>query len=125
MVAGTASEKLGNKIGEEQELMMNISEMIIDTYMLESALLKTEKLTSKDEYDKHTERISMCVNFLHSTVDKFLKNGKEAIYALLEGDEQKILLLGLKRFTKVKPVNLKEHRRSIAKKLIEENKYCF
>ena len=58
-------------------------------------------------------------------VDKFLKNGKEAIYALAEGDEQKILLLGLKRYTKVKPVNLKEHRRLIAKKLIEENKYCF
>ena len=71
------------------------------------------------------ERISMCVNFLHSTVDKFIKNGKEAIYALTQGDEQKILLLGLKRFTKVKPDNLKNHRRLIAKKLIEENKYCF
>ena len=125
MVAGTASEKLGVKIGEEQELMMNISDMIIETYMLESALLKTEKLTIKDGHDNHIERISMCVNFLHSTVDKFLKNGKEAIYALAEGDEQKILLLGLKRYTKVKPVNLKEHRRLIAKKLIEENKYCF
>ena len=125
MVAGTASEKLGVKIGEEQELMMNISDMIIETYMLESALLKTEKLTIKDGHDNHLERISMCVNFLHSTVDKFLKNGKEAIYALAEGDEQKILLLGLKRYTKVKPVNLKEHRRLIAKKLIEENKYCF
>ncbi len=125
MVAGTASEKLGVKIGEEQELMMNISDMIIETYMLESALLKTEKLTIKDGHDNHLERISMCVNFLHSSVDKFLKNGKEAIYALAEGDEQKILLLGLKRYTKVKPVNLKEHRRLIAKKLIEENKYCF
>ena len=67
----------------------------------------------------------MCINFLHSTIDKFQKNGKEAIFALSEGDEQKILLLGLKRFTKVKPDNLKEHRRGIAKKLIEENLYCF
>ena len=125
MISGTASEKLGIKIGEEQEVMMNISEMIIDIYMLESALLKTEKLISKEGHENHLERISMCVNFLHSTVDKFLKNGKEAIYALVEGDEQKILLLGLKRFTKVKPDNLKEHRRLIAKKLIEENKYCF
>jgi hypothetical protein len=107
MISGTASEKLGIKIGEEQEVMMNISEMIIDIYMLESALLKTEKLISKEGHENHLERISMCVNFLHSTVDKFLKNGKEAIYALVEGDEQKILLLGLKRFTKVKPDNLK------------------
>ena len=125
MVAGKASEKLGINIGEEQELMMNISDMIIDTYMLESALLKTEKLTSKEGPIKNQERISMCINFLHSTIDKFQINGKEAIYALSEGDEQKILLLGLKRFTKVKPDNLKEHRRSIAKKLIEENLYCF
>ena len=125
MISGTASEKLGIKIGEEQEVMMNISEMIIDIYMLESALLKTEKLISKEGHENHLERISMCVNFLHSTLDKFLKNGKEAIYGLVEGDEQKILLLGLKRFTKVKPDNLKEHRRLIAKKLIEENKYCF
>ena len=123
MVAGTASEKLGNKLKDEQEIMMNISEMIIDTYMLESALLKTEKILSKDGREKHKEKISICINFLHHVIEKVSKNGKEAIYAILEGDEQKILLMGLKRFTKVSAVNLKEHRRLIAKKLIEENKY--
>tara|TARA_B110000027_G_scaffold67165_1_gene71819 strand:- start:713 stop:2350 length:1638 start_codon:yes stop_codon:yes gene_type:complete len=123
MVAGTASEKLGNKLKDEQEIMMNISEMIIDTYMLESALLKTEKILSKDGREKHEEKISICINFLHHVIEKVSKNGKEAIYAILEGDEQKILLMGLKRFTKVSAVNLKEHRRLIAKKLIEENKY--
>ena len=123
MVAGTASEKLGNKLKDEQEIMMNISEMIIDTYMLESALLKTEKILSKDGREKHEEKISICINFLHHVIEKVSKNGKEAIYAILQGDEQKILLMGLKRFTKVSAVNLKEHRRLIAKKLIDENKY--
>ena len=123
MVAGTASEKLGNKLKDEQEIMMNISEMIIDTYMLESALLKTEKILSKDGREKHEEKISICINFLHHVIEKVSKNGKEAIYAILQGDEQKILLMGLKRFTKVSAANLKEHRRLIAKKLIEENKY--
>jgi hypothetical protein len=123
MVAGTASEKLGNNLKDEQELMMNISEMIIDTYMLESALLKTEKIISKYGREKHEEKISICINFLHHVIEKVNKNGKEAIYAILQGDEQKILLMGLKRFTKVSAVNLKEHRRLIAKKLIEENKY--
>ena len=123
MVAGTASEKLGNKLKDEQEIMMNISEMIIDTYMLESALLKTEKILSKDGREKHEEKISICINFLHHVIEKVSKNGKEAIYAILQGDEQKILLMGLKRFTKVSAVNLKEHRRLIAKKIIEENKY--
>jgi len=123
MVAGTASEKLGNKLKDEQEIMMNISEMIIDTYMLESALLKTEKILSKDGREKNEEKISICINFLHHVIEKVSKNGKEAIYAILQGDEQKILLMGLKRFTKVSAVNLKEHRRLIAKKLIDENKY--
>jgi hypothetical protein len=125
LVAGSAMEKLGNKISEEQELMMNISEMIIETYILESAMLKTEKLVNKDGEKYHKEKIAMCINFLHHSADKINKNGKEAIYALTNGDKQNILLLALKRFTKVKPVNLKDLRRLIAKKIIEENKYCY
>lgn len=125
LVAGSATEKLGSKLSEEQEIMMNISEMIIDTYMLESALLKTEKLIHKDGQNKHKEKIAICINFLHYAADKLNKNGKEAIYAMGNGDEQTILLLGLKRFTKVKAVNLKNQRRIIAKKVIEENKYCY
>jgi hypothetical protein len=125
LVAGSAMEKLGNKISEEQELMMNISEMIIETYILESAMLKTEKLVNKDGEKYHKEKIAMCINFLHHSAEKINKNGKEAIYALANGDKQNILLLALKRFTKVKPVNLKDLRRLIAKKIIEENKYCY
>ena len=125
MVAGTAAQKLGDKLALEQEVMMNIANMIIEVYMLESALLKTEKLITKDGRAMHEEKISMCINYLHHTVEEVRKNGKEALYAILEGDEQKMLLMGLKRFTKVQPTNLKEHRRLIAKTLIEENKYCF
>jgi hypothetical protein len=125
MVAGTAAQKLGDKLALEQEVMMNISDMIIEVYMLESALLKTEKLIAKNGREKHEEKVSMCINFLHHSVEEIRKNGKEALFAIAEGDEQKMLLMGLKRFTKVQPTNLKEHRRLIAKKLIEENKYCF
>jgi len=125
LIAGSATEKLGNRISEEQEIMMNISEMIIDTYMLESALLKTEKLVKKEGEKRHKEKIAICINYLHHTADNINKNAKEAIYAITNGDEQTILLLALKRFTKVKAVNLKEQRRIIAKKVIEENKYCY
>ena len=125
MVAGTAAQKLGDKLALEQEVMMNISDMIIEVYMLESALLKTEKLIAKNGREKHEEKVSMCINFLHHSVEEIRKNGKEALFAIAEGDEQKMLLMGLKRFTKVQPTNLKEHRRLIAKKLIKENKYCF
>jgi len=125
LVAGSVSEKLGNKIATEQEVMMNIADMIIETYVLESALLKTEKLVMKDGEKNTTEQIAMCINFQHQSVEKISKNGKEALYAISEGDEQKILLLGLKRFTKINASNLKDNRRLIAKKLIETNKYCF
>jgi len=125
MVAGTAAQKLGNKLALEQEVMMNVANMIIEVYMLESALLKTEKLVDKDGAKSHDEKIAMCVNYLHHAVEEVRKNGKEALFAILDGDEQKMLLMGLKRFTKVQPTNLKEHRRKIAKKVIEENKYCF
>ena len=119
LVAGSATEKLGNRISEEQDIMMN------NTYMLESALLKTEKLVNKDGENNHKEKIAICINFLHHVADKVNKNGKEAIYAIADGDKQTILLLAIKRFTKVKAVNLKERRRFIAKKVIEENKYCY
>ena len=125
MVAGTAAQKLGDKLALEQEVMMNIANMIIEVYMLESALLKTEKLVLKDGAEMHDEKISICLNYLHHAVEEVRKNGKEALFAILEGDEQKMLLMGLKRFTKVQAVNLKEHRRNIAKKIIEENRYCF
>ena len=69
--------------------------------------------------------MAMCQNFLHHTREKIHLNGKEIIYAIASGDEQNILLLGLKRFTKVVPINLKEKRRLIAKKLINKGKYCF
>jgi len=125
MIAGTTAQKLGDKLALEQEVMMNIANMIIEVYMLESALLKTEKLIAKDGRETHEEKISMCINYLHHAVEEVSKNGKEALYAILEGDEQKMLLMGLKRFTKVQPTNLKEHRRLIAKKLVKANEYCF
>ena len=125
LVAGSVSEKLGNKIATEQEVMMNIADMIIEIYVLESGLLKTEKLVMKNGEKNTAEQIAMCINFQHQSAEKINKNGKEALYAISEGDEQKKLLLGLKRFTKINASNLKENRRLIAKKLIETNKYCF
>ena len=125
MVSGTAVQKLGDKLATEQEIMMNIADMVIEVFMLESAILKTEKLITKLGEKNNQEKISICINYLYHTAEEVSKNGKEALYALAEGDEQKILLMGLKRFTKLSPTNLKEHRRLIAKKLIETNEYCF
>ena len=68
---------------------MNISEMIIEIYLLESALLKTEKLITLNPKESFREQIAMCQNFLHNTAEKIHLNGKEAIYAIATGDEQR------------------------------------
>ena len=125
LVSGTCFNKLGNQLANEQELMINIAEMIIEIYLLESAILKTEKLINLKGKESCKEQMAMCQNFLHNTREKIHVNGKEIIYAIASGDEQNILLLGLKRFTKVAPINLKEKRRLIAKKLINKGEYCY
>lgn len=61
--------------------------------------------------------------YLYDAADRINKFGKDAINAFAEGDEQRLMLLGLKRFTKVDAFNSKEARRRIADKLISDNKY--
>lgn len=125
MVAGTAAQRLMNKLAEEQEILMNIADMIIDVFVSESVLLRLEKLVSLKGENENSERTAMMRVFVNDAADRISKNGKEAINAFAGGDEQKMLLLGLKRFTKTEPFNAKEARRHIADKLIEKNGYCF
>jgi alkylation response protein AidB-like acyl-CoA dehydrogenase len=125
LIAGKSVEKFGKKIAEEQEIMINLANMIIQVYVLESVILKTEKLSSKLGVDLCNENILMTVNFTQTSIDYIQSNAKECIYSISENDELKILMLGLKRFTKSNPVNIKENRRKIAKKIIQEESYCF
>ncbi len=125
MVAGAGVQKLGTKLAEEQELLMATAEMVIEIYALESAILKTLKLIDKNGADANKERLAMTTIYAHHAADLVNRAGKEAIYSIAEGDEQRMMLLGLKRFTKIAPTNLKEHRRLVADKVIGENRYPF
>ena len=125
LIAGKSVERFGKKIAEEQEIMINLANMIIQVYVLESVILKTEKLTNILGVDLCNENILMTVNFTQTSIDYIQSNAKECIYSISENDELKILMLGLKRFTKSNPVNIKENRRKIAKKIIQEESYCF
>jgi hypothetical protein len=104
---------------------MNLADMTIQVYALESAILKTEKLSLRLGQEACAERLAMTVNYCHRAAEICNKAGKEAIYAFAEGDEQRMMLLGLKRFTKVNPENLKKIRREIASKLLDANQYPF
>lgn len=125
MVAGAAVQKLMANLSHEQEIIMNIADMMIEAFVSESTLLRVMKLAEKNGEENSKIQIAMMQCYLNDAVDKIAKSGKEAINAFAEGDEQRMMLLGLKRFTKTQPFNSKDARRLIADKLIEEGKYNF
>jgi len=123
MTAGAAVQKLMMKIESEQEILMNIADMAIQTFAAESALLRAMKLTDKKGEAACQYEIDMMRCFLYDAADRINKSGKDAVNAFADGDEQRMMLLGLKRFTKVDAFNSKEARRRIAAKLEADNKY--
>jgi len=125
MVAGSAAQKLMMELAKEQEVLMNISDMIIELYVAESVLLRVEKLTKGNNSVEISEQIDIMNVYLYDAADKLNKFGKDALNSFAEGDELKMMLMGLKRFTKQSPFNVKEARRRIAAHLIEEEKYCY
>jgi alkylation response protein AidB-like acyl-CoA dehydrogenase len=125
MVAGAAVQKLMMTLAKEQEILMNIADMLIELYVAESALLRVEKLHTTQGAEAAALKIDMARVYIYDAADKIQIAGKNALNAFTEGDEQRMMLMGLRRFTKVSPLNTKELRQRIALKLIEENKYCF
>lgn len=125
MVAGAAAQKLMNNLAKEQEVLINIADMIIDTYVAESTLLRAEKIASMKGESEAAVYIDIARCYINDAADRINKNGKEAINSFAEGDELRMMLMGLKRFTKIDSFNAKEARRNVAAKLIEANKYCF
>ena len=123
MVAGAAVQKLMMALSTEQEILMNIADMAIATFNAESALLRVIKMTDKQGEAAVSVQKDMMNVYLNDAVDAVNKAGKEAINAFAGGDEQRMMLLGLKRFTKMQPFNSKDARRRIADKLIADNKY--
>jgi alkylation response protein AidB-like acyl-CoA dehydrogenase len=125
MVAGAAVQKLMNTLGKEEEVLMNIADMAIDTYQAESMLLRVEKLLGMKDQSELEEEIAMVRTFIYDATDRVNKAGKDALTAFAEGDELTMMLMGLKRFTKIAPINVKELRQKIAQRLIEKNAYAF
>lgn len=125
LVAGAAVQKLMTQLAKEQEVLMNIADMLIDLYVSESMQLRVEKLISMRGEAACAAHMDMLRTFLNDASDRLHMAGKDAINSFADGDEQRMLLMGLKRYTKVAPLNVKESRRNVAAMLISENKYCF
>ncbi len=125
MIAGAAVQKLMMTLSKEQEILMNIADMIGYIYLAESTILRVEKLVKLRGEESCAGQLDMMRIYLYQSVDKVSVAGKEALYSFAEGDELRMMLVGLRRFTKSEPFNIKETRQRVAKQLIEANKYCY
>ena len=126
MVAGGAVQKYGPDLDSHQQLLMAASDILIEIYMAESTILRTEKLAKTNGADKIKEQIAMAQLYLYQAVDIITQKGKESIISFAEGDEQRMMLMGLRRFTKYTNMpNVVGLRETITTKLVAENAYCF
>lgn len=126
MVAGAGIQKFGPKIEEQQQLMLNAADILIEIYMVESAILRTEKNIQRFGEESQKHQIEMSQLYLYNAVEIISKSAKSGIISFAEGDEQRMMLMGLKRFTKYTNYpNVAALRNSIAAKVNKENTYCF
>ncbi len=125
MASGAAAQKLMMQLESEQEVLMHIADMGIVAYHAESTLLRVMKLTAKNGEEATRLPKDILHTYLYDAADKINKSGKDAINAFATGDEQRMMLLGLKRFTKAEPFDSKSSRRRIADAMLASGKYCF
>ena len=126
MVAGGAVQKFGPDLEGHQQLLMAAADMLIEIYMAESTILRTEKIAKKNGEEKVLEQIAMAKLYLYKAVDIINLKGKESIISFAEGDEQRMMLMGLRRFTKYSNMpNVVGLREIITSKLVDKNEYRF
>ncbi|MBT7895917.1 MAG: acyl-CoA dehydrogenase [Flavobacteriales bacterium] len=121
VIAGKTIETYGLRIEEEQEIMMHLADMCIEIYTAESCLLRTDKIKSNEKQ----KFIHLSQVYMYKSIKKCQNSAEEIIFSFQNLEEKKLLLLATKRFTKGYTINIKETRRKVANKLIEENQYCF
>lgn len=126
MVAGSAVQKFGPELEKHQQLMLAASDILIEAYMAESTILRTEKNAKRFGEDAQATQIAMSRLYLYNATETVIQKGKEAIISFAEGDEQRMMLMGLKRFTKyTNNPNVIALRTQIADKVAADNGYTF
>lgn len=125
MVAGSAAQKLMMELAKEQEILMNVSDMAAIVYISESLMNRVRKIVDSKGEEAASVYVDMMEVYLFDAADRMNKLGKDALVGFATEDELRMMMMGLKRFTKTDPVNTKEARRRIAAQLIDKNEYCF
>jgi len=126
MITGAAVQTFGPKFDKEQQIILALSDILIEIYMIESAILRTEKNSERYGIDSQKNQIEMTQLYLFDAIEKINSKGKEALVSFAEGAQLKGMIAGLKQYTKYqKYPNVVALRRNVATTLIEENKYPF
>jgi alkylation response protein AidB-like acyl-CoA dehydrogenase len=125
LVAGAAVQKLATSLGKEQEILINVADMLIVTYQAESALLRVDKLVQAKGEESSEVQLAIVKTYFYDAADKIAKSAKDALNAFMEGDELRMTLMGVRRFTKLEPFNAKEARQVIANHILEKGGYEF
>jgi alkylation response protein AidB-like acyl-CoA dehydrogenase len=123
LTAGAAAQKLMTKLKDEQEIIMNVADMLIDVYVLESILARVKKIADARGEEEAAIYVDVLKVYFNDAIQRINYNGREALMAFAEGDELRMMLMGLKRYTKYAPVNTKAARRRIAAKVLEAGSY--
>lgn len=126
MVAGSAVQKFGPELEEHQQLLLASADILIEIYMVESTILRTDKNIKRFGEDSQKDQIAMSKLYLYEAVELISQRAKEGIISFTHGDEQRMMLMGLRRFTKYENYpNVVDLRTAVADKLIAENRYPF
>lgn len=123
MVAGSAVQKLMTSLGKEEEVVMNIADMAMYTYLAESLLLRVQKIINTSGEDAAKLQLAIAQTYIYDVADLIAKAAKDAINSFADGDEARMMGMGIRRFTKTETINPKENRQFIAQAFIAENKY--
>ncbi|MCP4124852.1 MAG: acyl-CoA dehydrogenase [Bacteroidetes bacterium] len=123
LVGGGAAQKLMAQLKNEQMILMNAADILMDIYVMESMLLRVKKIVAAKGEEASAVYMDMLRVFVTDAMDRIFKNGKDGLTSFAEGDEARIMMMGLKRFTKYQPVNVRDARRNIAAHLLEAGNY--
>ena len=125
MTLGTAAQKFMMTLGDQQEVLLGIADIIMDAYAMESAILRAQKLAASQGEAAAARYVDMTRVFCNDAVERIEARAKNTLAGMAEGDELRTLLAALRRFTKLTPMNTISARQRIADVLIEANKYAY
>lgn len=125
MCAGAAVQKLMTQLSKEQEVIIYLADMLIELYASESVLLRVEQLVNSKGITGNETKVAIAKTYIYDAAEKIHSAGRNALNAFAEGDEKRMMMMGLKRFTKTDDFNTTMARRAIASEMIAANKYTF